>query len=62
MLGRVKKAPIVDDCGELVAHDVVHIRYSFDEQITDGFYTSTALERFRKYIENPELLEAAGSP
>jgi len=60
VLGRVKKAPVVDDRGELVVHDVVHIRYSFDERITDGFYTSTALERFRRYIENPVLLEAGG--
>lgn len=60
VLGRVKKAPVVDSRGELVVRDVVHIRYSFDERITDGFYTSTALERFRKYIEDPALLEAAG--
>lgn len=60
VLGRVKKAPIVDERGELVVHEVVNIRYSFDERITDGFYTSTALERFRKYIENPGLLEATG--
>lgn len=59
VLGRVKKAPVVTDGGELVVHDVVHVRYSFDERITDGFYTSTALERFRKYVENPALLETA---
>jgi hypothetical protein len=57
VLGRVKKAPVVDESGELVVHDVVHVRYTFDERITDGFYTSTALERFREYIENPELLD-----
>ena len=45
--------------GELDVREVVHIRYTFDERITDGFYTSTALERFREYIENPELLDAA---
>lgn len=61
VIGRVKKAPVVDDDGQLLVHDVVHIRYSFDERITDGFYTSTALERFRQYVENPALLEAAGS-
>jgi hypothetical protein len=57
VLGKVKKAPVVDDSGELVVHDIVNIRYTFDERITDGFYTSTALERFREYIENPEQLE-----
>lgn len=58
VLGRVKKAPVVDENGELVVRDVVRIRYSFDERITDGFYTSTALERFRQYIEDPKLLDA----
>ncbi len=61
VLGKVKKAPVVGDAGELQVQDVVNIRYTFDERITDGFYTSTALERFREYIENPELLEAASS-
>ena len=57
VIGKLKKAPVVDENGELVIHDVVNIRYTFDERITDGFYTSTALERFREYIENPELLD-----
>ena len=61
VIGKLKKAPVVDANGELVVHDVVHIRYTFDERITDGFYTSTALERFREYIENPELLDALRS-
>lgn len=62
VLGKVKKAPVVTDDGELSVRDVVNIRYTFDERITDGFYTSTALERFREYIENPELLDAGAPP
>ena len=58
VLGKVKKAPVVGDDGELSVREVVNIRYTFDERITDGFYTSTALERFREYIENPQLLDA----
>ena len=57
VLGKVKKAPVVGDDGELSVREVVNIRYTFDERITDGFYTSTALERFREYIENPKLLD-----
>ncbi len=57
VLGKVKKIPVVDGDGRVTAHDVVHVRYSFDERITDGFYTSTALERFREYIEDPTLLD-----
>jgi hypothetical protein len=59
VIGRVKKGPVVTPTGELAVHDVVTIRYTFDERITDGYYTSTALERFRTYIENPDLLESA---
>ncbi len=58
VIGKLKKAPVVDENGELAVREVVQIRYSFDERITDGFYTSTALERFREYMENPELLDA----
>ena len=36
---------LVDENGELAVREVVQIRYTFDERITDGFYTSTALER-----------------
>lgn len=57
VIGKVKKAPVVDEAGQLVVHDVVNVRYTFDERITDGFYTSTALERFRQYVEDPELLD-----
>jgi hypothetical protein len=57
VIGRVKRGPVVTKSGELEVHDLVNIRYTFDERITDGFYTSTALERFREYIENPELLD-----
>lgn len=59
VIGRVKKAPVVDEQGDLAVREVVNLRYSFDERITDGFYTSTALERFREYVENPVLLELA---
>jgi len=59
VLGKVKKAPVVTVEGELAPRDVINIRYTFDERITDGFYTSTALERFREYMEDPELLERA---
>jgi len=57
VIGKVKRAPVVKEDGELVVREVVDVRYTFDERITDGFYTSTALERFREYLENPELLD-----
>ena len=62
VIGRVKKGPVVIESGELAVHDLVKVRYSFDERITDGFYTSTALERFREYIEDPTLLEGHAPP
>jgi hypothetical protein len=61
VIGKLKKAPAVDERGAIVVRDVVNIRYTFDERITDGYYTSTALERFREYIEDPELLDDSKS-
>ncbi len=62
VIGRVKKGAVVTESGELAVHELVKVRYSFDERISDGFYTSTALERFREYIENPSLLEGQEPP
>ena len=62
VIGRVKKGAVVTESGELAVHELVKVRYSFDERISDGFYTSTARERFREYIENPSLLEGQEPP
>lgn len=37
---------------------VVNIKYTFDERITDGWYCARSLELFRRWVEDPEQLEA----
>lgn len=56
-IGRVKKVPVVDADGEVVARDVVETRWTFDERIADGFYCARSLEMFRSLVQHPERLE-----
>jgi pyruvate/2-oxoglutarate dehydrogenase complex dihydrolipoamide acyltransferase (E2) component len=57
-IGNVQKKPMVDENNQVVARDVVCIRYSFDERITDGFYCAQALGEFAQTLQTPELLES----
>jgi pyruvate/2-oxoglutarate dehydrogenase complex dihydrolipoamide acyltransferase (E2) component len=56
-LGRIHKGLIVTESGEQLVRDVVTIRYSLDERITDALYGARSMELFRSFIEQPELLE-----
>jgi hypothetical protein len=66
VVGKMKKAVVATPEGAVVVKDVVSIKFTFDERITDGLYCSKSLERFKRYVENPELLEsfaqAVGEP
>lgn len=55
-IGRVKKAPVVDAEGELAVRDVLDVRFTFDERITDGWYCARSLDLFREWVEAPEQL------
>ncbi len=55
-IGRIQDQPVVLDDGTVGVDKVVAFRYSFDERIADGFYCARSLERFKDYVENPELL------
>jgi hypothetical protein len=58
VIGKIAKEPVVDDKGQVVARDLVHIKWSFDERITDGFYCARTLDLFREFVAHPERLEA----
>ena len=45
----------------VLKRDVVSIKYSFDERITDGLYCAKSLEIFKQAVENPETLDAPSS-
>ncbi len=56
-IGRIHDEPVVTREGMLAVGRVVTLRYTFDERIADGYYCARSLERFQRYIEEPELLE-----
>ena len=55
-IGRIEDKPVVLPDGTVGVDKVVAVRYSFDERIADGYYCARSLERFKEYVENPELL------
>lgn len=61
-IGRVHRAPIVDDAGAVVAADVVKLCWSYDERIADGFYAARSLETFSALLREPERLLRAPEP
>lgn len=60
-IGHVHKEPIVDERGQVVAGDIINVRYSFDERIIDGFYCARAIQEFADTLQTPELLEVPSS-
>jgi len=57
VIGRLHKAPVVTEQGEIVARDCIDISVTLDERITEGFYGARSILLFKKLMENPELLE-----
>ncbi|MFN2377003.1 MAG: 2-oxo acid dehydrogenase subunit E2 [Candidatus Binatia bacterium] len=55
-IGRLKKVPIVNEAGLVVAAEVFDLKYTYDERTEDGFYVSRGLDQIRHRLENPELL------
>lgn len=56
-IGSVHKAARVDENGQVVARDMVCVRYSFDERAADGVYSARALSEFAQTLQNPSILE-----
>lgn len=56
--GHVHKEPVVDENGQIVARDIVAVRYAFDERIIDGFYCAKAMQEFSDMLQTPEVLES----
>ena len=55
-MGRLKKIPIVNDAGEIVAAEVFDLKWTYDERTEDGFYVSKGLAMVTRYLEHPETL------
>ncbi|HEY2773071.1 MAG TPA: 2-oxo acid dehydrogenase subunit E2 [Candidatus Binatia bacterium] len=55
-IGRLKKVPVVDDDGKIVAAEVFDLKYTYDERTEDGFYVSRALAGIKRRLESPDQL------
>lgn len=58
VLGRVKKAVLPGSDGIPIVRDVVSIKFTFDERITDGLYCARSLALFKSYVTDPARLES----
>ncbi|MCL2081585.1 MAG: 2-oxo acid dehydrogenase subunit E2 [Oscillospiraceae bacterium] len=56
-VGKIKPTPYVTDDGAVAARRMVEIKLSLDERIADGFYCARSLDLFKRYLQDPSLLE-----
>jgi pyruvate/2-oxoglutarate dehydrogenase complex dihydrolipoamide acyltransferase (E2) component len=56
-VGRPKKEAVVNERGELEMAEVIDVKFSLDERISDGVYFQTTISILTDLIENPEKLE-----
>ncbi len=56
-VGRPKKEAVVDGRGEIRVEDVLDLKFSLDERISDGVYFQATIDFLSDLIENPEKLE-----
>ena len=56
-LGVIHKDFVINSTGNAVVTDVVNITFTIDERIADGIHMAKGISDFKKYMENPELLE-----
>ena len=59
VIGKRKKEPVVNERGELEVQEVVDMKITLDERITDGVYFAGTIEMLADFIEHPEKLETA---
>jgi hypothetical protein len=52
-IGRLKKIPVVDEAGQVVAAEVFELKYTYDERTEDGFYVARGLDLIRHRLEHP---------
>ena len=56
MPGKVKKIPIVNIKGKIVACDIVNVKFSLDDRIGEAMYFGRALELLNDFVVNPVQL------
>jgi len=57
-VGQRKKGLVINERGEPAVEEVLDLKFSLDERITDGVYYTATISLLTDLIENPEKLEA----
>lgn len=55
-IGAIRKEPVVDETGAVVARSCLNAVYTLDERASDGFYFARTAELFRRLVSDPSLL------
>ncbi|MBP7495266.1 MAG: 2-oxo acid dehydrogenase subunit E2 [Spirochaetales bacterium] len=55
-IGKLRKGLVLGEGGVPVVEDLLTMCYTFDDRISEGMYAARAIDMFKKFIENPELL------
>lgn len=55
-IGKPSLQPVVTKSGSIEIRKIVNLNFTVDERICDGYYLARSLDRFLKFIENPETL------
>jgi hypothetical protein len=56
-IGAIRKEPVVDESGAVVARSCLNAVYTLDERASDGFYFARTAEVFRRLVSDPTLLD-----
>ncbi len=55
--GRAMAEPVVDANGQVVARTRLRVVFTLDERAADGYYFARTAEVFRRFVEEPGLLD-----
>lgn len=53
MVGKIEEKPVIED-GKIVIGKVMHIRFSYDERIADGFTAHFGIESVARVLSDPD--------
>lgn len=56
VIGKLRKGIVVGEGGTPVVEDLLTMKYTFDDRISEGLYAAKAIEMFKQFVENPEVL------
>jgi hypothetical protein len=59
VIGRMHRALVLNEKAKPVVRLVIDIKYTMDDRISEGVYAAKALQLFKNFVQNPELLEEA---